>query len=417
MGFFDFIKRGQTPAPASGSGMVSFESLMALAKEANTPEKKRALMVQLLQHTESLTKKDIAHWRSSWQMAINVENPKRANLYDCYTDALIDLHLTGCIGQREGKTLRKPFVLMREDGKPDEIAQKIFERQWFSDFRHYALTSRWWGHALIQLGDIITQDGAMSFENVELVPRKHVIQEFGVIVSEAGDDPDKGTDYRTGGIADWCVEVGHPRDLGLLLKCTPQALSKKNALAYWDVFAEIFGMPIRIGKTNTQNDTERHRIETMLAGMGAASWGLFPDGTDIEIKESSRGDAYNVYDKRIDRANSEMSKGILNQTMTIDSGSSLSQSETHLEVFENVVEADAEMVRNTVNDRLIPRMIKLGFPLQGVSFDWDNTATNTPAEQREMERVLLQYYKINPQYFVDKYKIPIDGERADGFFE
>ena len=63
------------------------------------------------------------------------------------------------------------------------------------------------------------------------------------------------------------------------------------------------------------------------------SWGLFPEGTEIEIKETTRGDAFNVYDKRIDRANSEISKGVLNQTMTIDSGSSLSQSEVHLEVF------------------------------------------------------------------------------------
>lgn len=88
-----------------------------------------------------------------------------------------------------------------------------------------------------------------------------------------------------------------------------------------------------------QTGSERSRIESMLENMGAAAWGLFPDGTDIDIKESSRGDAFNVYDRRIDRANSEMSKGLLNQTMTIDNGSSLSQSEVHLEVFENVCAA------------------------------------------------------------------------------
>ena len=153
--------------------------------------------------------------------------------------------------------------------------------------------------------------------------------------------------------------------------------------------------------------------------MGAAAWGLFPDGTDIEIKESTRGDAYNVYDKRIDRANSEISKGILNQTMTIDSGSSLSQSETHLEVFENVCAADAKLIKYIVNDRLIPKMIKHGFDLKGRTFDWDDAATYSPAEQREIERVILQYYHVDPKYFQDKYKITITGERDDsgGFFE
>ena len=100
----------------------------------------------------------------------------------------------------------------------------------------------------------------------------------------------------------------------------------------------------------------------MLSSMGAAAWGLFPEGTEIDIKETTRGDAFNVYDKRVDRANSEISKGLLNQTMTIDNGSSLSQSEVHLEVFENVIDSDADLVKDIVNDQLIPRMIKHGFP-------------------------------------------------------
>ncbi|WP_418660382.1 phage portal protein family protein [Alistipes putredinis] len=395
----------------------TYESLMAAARAAKTIEQKRSVLIQLNEVAAHLTQKDIATWRSAWQMALNIENPKRGRLYDCYTDALIDLHLTGCIGQRDGKTLQKKFVLKTEDGKEDDAAMKIFERQWFADFVSYVLESRYWGHSLIQLGDVTTVNGVRTFTDVWLVPRKHVIQEYGVLVRDAGDDPRQGVSYRTGGLEKWCVEVGKPRDLGLLLKCVPQAFSKKNMLAYWDVFGEIFGMPIRIAKTAAQTGSERSRIESMLANMGAAAWGLFPDGTDIDIKESSRGDAFNVYDKRIDRANSEMSKGVLNQTMTIDSGSSLSQSEVHLEVFGNVCAADATMVKNIVNDKLIPLMIEHGFPLQGLIFDWDEAASFSPAERREMERVVLQYYDVDPQYFIDRYKIPITAKRADGFFE
>ncbi len=337
----------------------TYESLMAAARAAKTIEQKRSVLIQLNQVTANLTQKDIATWRSAWQMALNVENPKRGRLYDCYTDALIDLHLTGCIGQRDGKTLQKKFVLKTEDGKEDDTAMKIFERQWFADFVSYVLESRYWGHSLIQLGDVTTVNGVRTFTDVSLVPRKHIIQEYGVIVT----------------------------------------------------------VPIRIAKTAAQTGSERSRIESMLANMGAAAWGLFPDGTDIDIKESSRGDAFNVYDKRIDRANSEMSKGVLNQTMTIDSGSSLSQSEVHLEVFGNVCAADATMVKNIVNDKLIPLMIEHGFPLQGLIFDWDEAASFTPSERREMERVVLQYYDVDPQYFIDRYKIPITAKRADGFFE
>lgn len=417
MGIIDYFRKNTTAATEPRS----IDQLrLAAAKGAVSTAQKKALLIELNQQTESLTKKDLANWRSAWQQAINFENPKRAELYRVYTDTLIDLHLTGCISQRKGKTLQKPFILTDKNGKEDDKARKIFEREWFYNLLDLALDSRYWGHSLIQFGDIIKEGDTMSFANVELVPRRHVVQEYGVITPDAGDDWQNGISYREGEIANWCIEVGNPYDLGLLLKCAPQSLSKKNMLAYWDTFGEIFGMPIRVAKTMSQDKKDISRIEAMLADMGAAAWGLFPDGTDIEIKESSRGDAYNVYDKRIDRCNSEISKGVLGQTMTIDNGSSLSQSETHLEVFENLCRADATMLKYTINDRLIPLMIKHGFPVQGVTFDWDEAASYTPSEQREMERVLLQYYDVDPQYFRDKYKIEITGVKqpaANSFFE
>lgn len=383
--------------------------------------KKKSIVINLNLKTQSLTKHDLAHWRSAWQMAINVDNPRRGPLYDIYSDELVDMHLTGCISQRIRKTLLKSFVVKNAEGEEDVQAQKIFESQWFYDFLLYALDSCYWGNSVIQLGDtFVDAAGVRKYANVSLVPRKHVIPEYGVIIRDQSDSWDQGVSYREGPLADWCIEVGGSHDLGLLLKCAQQVIPKKNMLAYWDVFGEIFGMPLRIGTTTSQNPADHRRIEEMLEGMGAASWGLFPEGTSIDIKESSRGDAYNVYDKRIDRANSEISKGILNQTMTIDSGSSLSQSETHLEVFENVCAADARLIKYIVNDKLLPLMVKHGFPVAGLEFDWDDAATYTPAEQRELERMLLGFYEIDPQYFVDKYKIPIIGVKQQGdasFFE
>lgn len=404
-----------------GTSAFRAKTRLNLVKElAAKVKEKRNVLIELNQQTESLTKKDIAKWRQAWQAAIHFEQPNRCALYDIYTDALIDLHLTGCISQRKGKTLQKPFVLTGKNGKEDDRARAVFEREWFMDFLELALDSPYWGHSLIQFNDVVDAGGVMSFAGVELVPRKHVVPEYGVITREAGDDWKTGVSYREGDIAAWCIEVGKPRDLGLLLKCAPQSLSKKNMLAYWDMFGEVFGMPLRIGKTISQDTKDIARIEKMLAEMGAASWGLFPEGTEIEIKETTRGDAFNVYDKRIDRCNSEVSKGILGQTMTIDNGSSLSQSETHLEVFENICRADATMIKYLVNDRLIPLMIRHGFPLQGVAFDWDEATSYSPAEQREIERLLIQYYDIDPQYFIDKYKIGITGTKqpgADRFFE
>ncbi|KAA6342201.1 hypothetical protein EZS27_010055 [termite gut metagenome] len=373
----------------------------------------KSMTIELAQTTQYLTKKDIASWRAAWQMALNPDNPQRARLYDVYTDVDIDMHLSGCIGQRQGMVLQKAFKLSdKATGKENRELSELFEADWFKDFMKLVLDSRYWGHSLIQFGDVVSIEGKMRFENVELVPRRHVIPEFGVIVRNVGDEHQRGISYRTGKIADWCIEAGKRDDLGLLLKCSPSALSKKNMVAFWDAFGELFGMPVRIGTTSSRSDAEINKIEKMMSDMGAKAWGVFPQGTTIEFKETTRGDAFNVYDKRIDRANSEISKGILNQTMTIDSGSSLSQSEVHLEVFKNVIEADADFVRDIINNKLLPFMGMHGFPVEGYRFEWDEAVEYKPEEMRSIEQMLLSSgYEIPPSYFTDKYNIPITGKR------
>lgn len=383
----------------------------------------KSMLVELVNQTQALTRKDLGSWRTAWQMALNPEQPRRQSLYDLYRDVDADLHITGCIGQRKGFVLKKGFKLVDKKGSENPQATELLEAAWFKDFMDYTLDSRYWGHSLIQLGDVVVIDGEMRYKEVTLVPRKHVIPEYGVIIREQGDDWQKGYDYRNSDMSAWIVETGRRDDLGLFLKAAPQMLPKKNMFSFWDQFGEMFGMPIRIGKTTTRDSNERNKLEQMLSQMGNAAWGLFPDGTDIEIKETTRGDAFNVYDKRIDRANSELSKGLLNQTMTIDNGSSLSQSQVHLEVFNNVIERDADYVKDIVNDELLPRMTRHGFPVKGLRFIWDESLDYTPEQQIAYEGMISDRFDVDPQYFIDKYNIPIitkkekDPQKLNRFFD
>ena len=131
-----------------------------------------------------------------------------------------------------------------------------------------------------------------------------------------GDDWRKGIEYRRPPFSDWLIECGGPYDLGLYLKAAPHTIPKKNMLAFWDTFGEIFGMPMRIAKTTSQDPATIRRVERMMQNMGAKFWALFPEGTDIDLKENQRSDAFNIYDRRVDRANSELSKILLYQTTT-----------------------------------------------------------------------------------------------------
>lgn len=385
-----------------------------LAKSNLSRDEVKKTMLSLALRTDYLTKKDVAAWRMAWQRAIDIEHPRRAALYNIYTDSQIDLHLSGAVEQRKNMVLKKSFRLIGKDGKEDRKTTELFETEWFKDFMGLALDSRYWGHSLIELGDKIGN----KFASATLVPRKHVMPEYGVILKDVNDEPSQGINYRDGDISMWCIEAGKPKDLGLLLKCAPETISKRHMLSFWDGFGEIFGAPVRVAKTASQDVAEQKRVEKMLSDMGAMSWGLFPEGTEVEFLETSRGDAFNVYDKRINRANSEISKGILNQTMTIDSGSSLSQSEVHLEVFQNVIEQDADFLRDIINDKLIPLMITHGFPVQNFRFDWDDAIDYTPEQMQNIEQMLINAgYEIKPEYFIDKYNIPIIGKKqSEDFF-
>ena len=292
--------------------------------------------------------------------------------------------------------------------RPQEVVH-FFDQSWFKQLMRYALDSIYWGHSLIELGDLCTDgDGCICYSDVKLIPRKHVIPEYGRVITDLGQDWTTGIDYRQPPFSDWLIEAGRPDDLGLYLKAASQTIPKKNMLAFWDTFGEIFGMPMRIARTTSRDQKEIDRLDKMLREAGTALSMVAGMETEIEFVESGKGDAFNVYDKRIDRANSELSKLIIGQTMTIEDGSSLSQSETHLEVFQNLVESDCDMLRDIVNNQLIPRMVRHGFPVKGLRFDWDYSIDYTPEQQKAYEEMVLQHYKVKPQYFEEKYGIPCE---------
>ena len=98
--------------------------------------------------------------------------------------------------------------------------------------------------------------------------------------------------------------------------------------------------------------------------------------------------------------------------MTIEDGSSLSQSQTHLKVLENLVDADRDMLRDAVNNELLPRMLRHGFPVKGLRFEWDDAVDYTPEQQRAYEAMVADRYEVDGSYFAEKYGMPV-GERRN----
>ena len=370
------------------------------------------MAIELHRVTDAITRHDIEDWRKAWQLAINADSPNRSRLYDIYRDVDIDLHLTGCVAQRCGFVMSKSFKLVDASGKEDKTALHIFDQRWFKEFMRLALESRYWGYSLVFLGDLAEDgDGCRTFAGTRLVPRKHVVPEHGRIIRNVTDDWRDGTDWREAA-DDWYIGIGRPDDLGLFHKAATQTIPKKNMMAFWDSFGEIFGMPMRIARTTSRDPKEKALLERMMKEAAHNLAMITGMDTQIEFVESGKNDAFNVYDKRIDRANSELSKLTIGQTMTIEDGSSLSQSQTHLKVLENLVDADRDMLRDAVNNELLPRMLRHGFPVKGLRFEWDDAVDYTPEQQRAYESMVADRYEVDGSYFAEKYGMPV-GERRN----
>lgn len=424
MKLFGFeIKKEATPPPAYTPEQQRIANFLADREKRDQVKK---ILIDIVEQTKSLTKQEVAHWRSAWQRAISIEWPSRIELLAVYRDVDMDNHLTGVFGQVYNEVLQKEFKIVdRKSGEElPELTKQLEDCQWFVDFCKYALESVAYGYSLVQFGDVLIINGIKKFECVELVPREHVVPEHGVFLKYQQDNYKNGISYTEPPYSNWLLGIGNKKDLGLYNKVARHAISKKNIEAFWDKFAEIFGMPIRIGKTNSTNPKDRNEMSEMLQKMGSAAWGMFNDDSSIEIKETTRGDAYEVYDRRIERINLEMSKAIVNQTMTIDNGSSKSQGNIHLEVQENAVEYFARLLRIIVNDKLIPFMIMHGFAgWENAKFRYDDSIELTPEQQRQVEDMLLREYDIDENYFIEKYNVSIIGKKekqtppGGGFFD
>ena len=404
-------KQPEAQAPVLHSGKYGDFNL------ADPSDRKRLkkVVIDLQQESKRLVEHDIADWRTACQMAKSFDNPNRIRLYEIYDDVALDLHLSGTIEQLNGYVKARSFKFVNEKGEENEDAVKIFDQEWFKDLLDYHLESRYYGHSLVELGNIIVgANNVMAYDGVTLIPREHVVPEKGRIVHIKGEDWKTGLPFREAPFTDWLIESGRKNDLGLFEKAAKETISKKYALAFWDTFAEMFGIPIRIAKTSTRDEAERSKMAAMMENMGAKAWGVFDDSTDIELVESTKSDAYNVYDKRVERANSELSKLVLNQTMTIDDGSSLSQSQTHLDVLENLVESICDGIRDMVNNKLLPRMIHHGFPVQGLSFEWDEPVDYTPEQQKAFEEMIVNHYEVPGDYFKKKYGVPAGKAKETG---
>lgn len=375
---------------------------MAQRKAKTKKEPNELVIARIYEQSNYRTRQDIGTWRNALVMAETVELPSRVQLYTLYDEILLDPHVQAVIQQRIENVLSQQFRIVNEKGEDVPDVQGIFEAEWFYEFLTLAMQSLFHGHSLIQLWDA---DTATGYNSIQLVPRRNVVPERGLVTIYQGIMDTGSLPYRESPYSDWVIEVGGTHDFGLLASAAPAFIIKKNAWLQWSQYCEIFGAPMRVGKTMTKNQTDINRMADNLKRMGSMAYGVFQEGETIEFLESTKGDAFNVYLKLLEYCDKQISKVIVGQTMTTDNGSSRSQGEVHERIANNITESDKRYMAFVVN-RLLKKMVEHGFKLQGLRFEW-NPAKNMQ-QMFDNAIKLLQYKNVPNNYFEEEFGIPVE---------
>lgn len=132
----------------------------------------------------------------------------------------------------------------------------------------------------------------------------------------------------------------------------------------WAIFTQTYGQPLRLGKygPNATEDEKKtlFRAVSNIAGDCAA---IIPEGMAIEFVEtSSVGQTADLYEKRADWLDRQISKAVLGQTATTDAViGGLGSGREHRQVQEDIERADARALSAILNRDLIRPWVDLEF--------------------------------------------------------
>lgn len=157
---------------------------------------------------------------------------------------------------------------------------------------------------------------------------------------------------------------GHPSKAGIMRVISWMYLFKNYTVKDWVAFAEVYGMPLRLGKYNSgASDDDKHALQVALVMLGSDAAGIVPEGTEIEFIEASKVSTLNIYESLANFCNKEMSKAILGQTLTTDIGDNGSRAAAtvHDGVRHDLIEADCKALARTIRNDLIKPLVLFNF--------------------------------------------------------
>jgi phage gp29-like protein len=206
---------------------------------------------------------------------------------------------------------------------------------------------------------------------------------------------------------------GYDTRAGILRVCAWMYLFKNYSLKDWVVFAEVFGMPLRLGKYDPgATKADKDALVAAIQSLGSDAAGIISKSTEIEFVEVVKNTSENnVYQVLAEFCNKEMSKAILGQTATSEgTPGKLGNEDAQDAVRRDLIKADAEALSKTIRFQVIR-------PLVGYNFGWDKPLSwfrflYEPAEDLKAlsevyKNVYAMQFPLTAEHVSERFKIPM----------
>lgn len=212
-------------------------------------------------------------------------------------------------------------------------------------------------------------------------------------------------------------------DTALYRKLAPWWMYTTYATEWMVQYAQLFGLPFRKGKYRAGDPQAKKDIAEMLANMGAAGWGAFPEGTDVEFIDAGKNAGTNPQAWLIEKADAYCDQMILGQTLTSNEGDKGSRSlgEVHERIRADRIMQCAYWAAEVINKQLIPSIVRLNYGEKGLA-EMPSLTPQQASESPETAATRLKTVVIDmglpvtKQYAYEKLGIPMPGEGDELLF-
>ena len=151
---------------------------------------------------------------------------------------------------------------------------------------------------------------------------------------------------------------------GLLRSCVRAFVVRHFAWKDWLGFAEVYGMPPRIGWLREEvpwDSSEARELWRAVKALGMDASAVVREGNRIEVLDTRSAGEGEVFAMLLDRAGKELRLAILGQLLTAggEGGGSYALGQVHNQIRWDLIESDARGLADTLTRQLLRPLVSL----------------------------------------------------------